>query len=73
MKYIIRFLEIRDKRKSYLKTIGYSAGKYSNMPCEDVTKSNATRYELSDAKKIQAKISETGLFSREPFIIEVKK
>ena len=74
MKYIIKFLKIRNKKKCYLNTPGYVAGKYSNMPCIDVIKSKATRYELSDAKKIKSKIDQCGSsISREPFIIEVKE
>jgi len=42
------------------------------MPCIDVIRSKATRYELSDAKKIKSKI-EDNVIDREPFIIEVKE
>lgn len=74
MKYLIKFLDLRDKgkKKCYLHIEAYNDGRYINTNTEIVTKRKATRMSLSLANELQIKCNEHRVFSKTPFIVEVK-
>ena len=74
MKYIIKFLDLRDenKYKCYLQVSAYADGIYINTCTKIVTKSKATRLPLSIARELQIEVEKHEVLNKTPFIIEVE-
>ena len=74
MKYLIKFLNLRDKNKykCYLQISAYSDGRYINTMTKIVTKNEATRLSLPLAKELLTEVEKHEVLNKTPFIIEVK-